>query len=210
MRMGQLSERSGVPIATIKYYLREGLLHAGRRTSRTQTEYDETHVRRLTLVRALLDIGGLSVAHAGEVIAAMDDESAPVNQVLSTAQQSVSGFTAGSTPVDRQAAETALDELVARQGWQVSPGNPGRAAAIDVLATFDHLDGVDYADLVQSAAAAADIVAEADLALVQQAGGRREQMVETVVTGTVLGDVLIVALRRMAQEHHARKQYPQG
>ena len=209
MRIGRLSERSGVPIATIKYYLREGLLHPGRRTSRTQTEYDETHVRRLTMVRALLDIGGLSVAHAVEVIAAMDDESAPVNQVLSTAQRSVSGFTAAAAPVDRQAAATVLDELVARQGWQVSPDNPGRAAAIDVLATFGHLDGVDYAELVRAAAMAADIVAEADLALVRQSDGAREQIVETVVTGTVLGDVLIIALRRLAQEHHARKQYPQ-
>lgn len=64
------------------------------------------------------------MAHAGEVIAAMDDESAPVNQVLSTAQRSGSGFSAASAPVDRQVAETALAELMTRQGWQVSPSNP--------------------------------------------------------------------------------------
>ena len=32
---------------TIKYYLREGLLHEGVRTSATQAQYDETHVARL-------------------------------------------------------------------------------------------------------------------------------------------------------------------
>lgn len=209
MRVGRLSERTGVPIATIKYYLRTGLLHAGLPTSRTQTEYDESHVRRLTLVRALLDIGGLSIAHATEVIAAMDDESTSVNEVLSAAQRSVSGFAAAATAVDRQSAELALDELVLRQGWQVSAGNPGRAAAVDVLATFQHLDGTDYSDLVRAAAMAADVIAEADLQLVRDSDGERDQMVETVVTGTVLGDALILALRRMAQEHHARKQYPQ-
>nr|MDT0525976.1 MerR family DNA-binding transcriptional regulator [Streptomyces sp. DSM 41633] len=38
MRLAELSERSGVPTATIKYYLREGLLPAGRRISATQAE----------------------------------------------------------------------------------------------------------------------------------------------------------------------------
>ncbi|GMA88788.1 hypothetical protein GCM10025868_40380 [Angustibacter aerolatus] len=47
-----------MPVATVKYYLREGLLPPGTPTSRTQAQYDEEHVRRLRLVRALLDVGG--------------------------------------------------------------------------------------------------------------------------------------------------------
>ncbi|MDQ6641642.1 MAG: MerR family transcriptional regulator, partial [Actinomycetota bacterium] len=30
MLMSELSQRSSVPVATIKYYLREGLLHSGQ------------------------------------------------------------------------------------------------------------------------------------------------------------------------------------
>ncbi|WP_346281659.1 MerR family DNA-binding transcriptional regulator, partial [Pseudonocardia sp.] len=33
MRMAELSARTGVPIPTIKFYLREGLLPPGERTS---------------------------------------------------------------------------------------------------------------------------------------------------------------------------------
>ncbi|MFD0479411.1 MerR family transcriptional regulator [Nonomuraea thailandensis] len=58
MRISELSARSGVAIPTIKYYLREGMLHQGEQTAATRAEYDETHLRRLRLIRALLDVGG--------------------------------------------------------------------------------------------------------------------------------------------------------
>ncbi len=39
MLMAELSRRSGVPVATVKYYLREGLLPSGVTTSATRAEY---------------------------------------------------------------------------------------------------------------------------------------------------------------------------
>lgn len=56
---------------TIKYYLREGLLAAGELTSPNQAHYGPGHERRLRLIRALLDVGGLSLAAIGEVLQAM-------------------------------------------------------------------------------------------------------------------------------------------
>ncbi len=46
MRISELSRRSGVSIPTIKYYLRDGLLPAGRATAANQADYDEDHLRR--------------------------------------------------------------------------------------------------------------------------------------------------------------------
>src|SRR4051794_30992013 len=57
MRISELSQVSGVPVATIKYYLHEGLLPAGIPTSATSASYDERHVDRLNLIRALVDVG---------------------------------------------------------------------------------------------------------------------------------------------------------
>ena len=57
MRLAELSERSGVSTATIKYYLREGLLPPGRQINATTAEYDEEHLRRLRLVRAMIQVG---------------------------------------------------------------------------------------------------------------------------------------------------------
>lgn len=75
MKIGVLSRESGVPLSTVKYYLREGLLPPGRLTNRNQAEYDETHLARLDLIRALRDVGGLSIAAVRDVASAIDDRS---------------------------------------------------------------------------------------------------------------------------------------
>ena len=54
MRISELSRRSGVPVATIKYYRREGLLPEGRALNPTTVEYDEEHIQRLRLIRSLI------------------------------------------------------------------------------------------------------------------------------------------------------------
>jgi hypothetical protein len=53
MRISELSSQTGVPVATIKFYLREKLLQEGIRTSATQAQYNESHVARLRLIRAI-------------------------------------------------------------------------------------------------------------------------------------------------------------
>src|SRR3954464_8089995 len=57
MRISELSRETGVPVATIKFYLRERLLSPGRSTAATQAEYGQVHVDRLRLIRALTDAG---------------------------------------------------------------------------------------------------------------------------------------------------------
>src|SRR5690606_31056727 len=70
--VSELVERTGVPLASIKYYLREGLLMPGTPTSATQAEYGDEHVRRLGLIKALTDVVGLSVAKARAVLRLID------------------------------------------------------------------------------------------------------------------------------------------
>ena len=41
MRISELSAQTGVPVPTIKYYLREGLLPEGERSAPTQAAYGE-------------------------------------------------------------------------------------------------------------------------------------------------------------------------
>ncbi|KUP95458.1 MerR family transcriptional regulator, partial [Thermobifida cellulosilytica] len=69
MRIGELSRRSGVSVPTIKYYLREGMLPEGERTAANQVRYSESHLRRLRLIRGLIDVGGLPVPTVREVLA---------------------------------------------------------------------------------------------------------------------------------------------
>ncbi|MEY4229785.1 MAG: hypothetical protein RLZZ362_634 [Actinomycetota bacterium] len=89
MKIAGLSTATGVTVATLKYYLREGLLHAGAATAVNQAEYDESHVRRVRLIRALVELGRLSLADVGVVLAAVDDDSLPVHDAFGVAQDAM-------------------------------------------------------------------------------------------------------------------------
>jgi len=91
MRISALSAQTGIPVATIKFYLRENLLHEGIRTAATQAQYDESHVARLRLIRALLGPGGLSIAAAHRVIGAIEEPPDSLHELLGVAATAVAG-----------------------------------------------------------------------------------------------------------------------
>jgi DNA-binding transcriptional MerR regulator len=53
LRMGELAEASGVPVPTIKHYLREGLLPEPVKTSRNMAYYPPGFVDRIKLIKRL-------------------------------------------------------------------------------------------------------------------------------------------------------------
>ena len=53
LKISELSERSGVPVATIRHYLREGLLPEPVRTSRNMAYYPPEFVERIRLIKQL-------------------------------------------------------------------------------------------------------------------------------------------------------------
>ncbi|MFD5553176.1 MerR family transcriptional regulator [Streptomyces sp. NPDC127068] len=200
MRIGELAQRTGVPIPTIKYYTREGLLPPGERISPNQVRYADPHVRRLKLIRAMLEVGGMSVAAVREVLERVDVPGRTVHGVLGVAQSAVSGSgVARGTEAQRERAERAADELVRRHGWAVKPGNPGRADLVQLIVTYHDLDRDDLLTLLDAYATAAEGLARAELSTVA-AVPTVDGKVEGVVLGTVLGDAAMAALRRMAQE----------
>jgi DNA-binding transcriptional MerR regulator len=207
MKMAQLCETSGVSVPSIKYYLREGLLPAGERTSATQAEYGPEHVERLRLIRALIDVGGLSVATAQRVLEAIDSPDLPLSYVFGVAQYAVSDTSLYAEVPEASAGTAHVDALIERMGWVASADNPGRRGAARVLDTYADLGQDQIAEHLPEYAQAAELIARADLAAV---AARTEvaDMAETVVIGTVLGDALNASLRRIAQEHVSYQLFP--
>ncbi|MCH1883164.1 MerR family transcriptional regulator [Agrococcus sp. ARC_14] len=205
MRISELSEQTGVTTASIKYYVREGLLPAPERVGYNQSEYGTAHVARLRLIRSLLDVGGLSVSATREVLAAVDDEALPIARLMGTAQRSipVPEGTPSRTAVD------AIGRVGDSLGWHVHPSNPGILIAARVLEHYEALDLHELSALLEPFAAAADAVARAEVAIaVAVAAGDRDRMAAIVAVGTVLGDSLLAGLRRIAQESAAREARP--
>lgn len=77
---------SGVPVPTIKYCLREGLPRPGELTSPDQAQYDKSHLRQLRLIRALAEVGGLSIAAIGDLLAARGSPGTSLHDALGKAQ----------------------------------------------------------------------------------------------------------------------------
>ncbi|MCX5143175.1 MULTISPECIES: MerR family transcriptional regulator [unclassified Streptomyces] len=211
MRLSELSEQSGVSTATIKYYLREGLLAPGQRVSATQAEYDESHVRRLRLVRALLQVGRLPVATAREVLSHADDESLGRTIRLGAALWSLPhGPDADPEAPETAAATAEVDRLLDRLGWttarEIGPLSPSHRSLVASLATLirlgypfrdDYL--ADHARLMHEAAAR-------DLDMMETYPTQSEQ-VEMAVASAVLYEPVLTALRRLAQEEESARRY---
>ena len=207
MKMSQLCEASGVSVPSIKFYLREGLLPAGERTSATQAEYGPEHVERLRLIRALIDIGGLSVATAQRVLEAIDSPDLPLSYVFGVAQYAISDTSLYADVPEGSAGTTQVNDLIESTGWLVSDENPGRRGAARVLDTYADLGQNHIGEHLAAYAEAAELIARADLAAVAHHADVAD-MAETVVVGTVLGDALNASLRRMAQEHVSYQVFP--
>jgi len=90
VRVSELSAATGVTVPTLKYYLREGLLLAGQLSSANQASYDESHVARVRLIRALIEVGNLPVATAKTVLAAIDTPDMPLSWIFGVAQRAIS------------------------------------------------------------------------------------------------------------------------
>ena len=201
MRIAEFSTTSAIPVATIKYYLREKLLPAGESETANQASYGAVHLDRLRLIRALIGVGGLSVASARRVLEAIDSD-ASLPEVFKVAQHSVSAAIESSDPEPADLA--SIDALL--EGWHVSPENPGRLAAARVLSAFRGVGQTDERGWYARYAEAALLAAAADLDEIESRPDRAAKA-ETVVVGTVLGDALISGLRRAAQEHVTFQRY---
>ena len=207
MRISELSHRSGRSIATIKYYLREGLLPAGHRTSANQADYGDDHLRRLRLITILLEVGGLSITSIKLVVDAIDDESYTVHEVLGAAHHALAlrGATAVALP-EHDEAESEIDEYVRTLGWNVTADAPGRRELAAVLVSLRRMGWRVDAGVFDEYARAADQIAQWELAHTPD-DADRTAIVEAVVIGTVAFETALVALRRLAEEHHSATRY---
>ncbi|WP_203601456.1 MerR family transcriptional regulator [Streptomyces sp. SID9727] len=207
--MGELSRRSGVPVPTIKFYVREGLLPPGRLTSPNQARYDAGHERRLRLIRALLDVGGLPLSAIRDVLRAMEDPAQPVHKVLGVAAKRLVPSSSDAPGPELEEAREEVAGLIERMGWRAGPASAGAESLAEVLVALRGAGHGAFIDLLDRYAAVAEQAALIDLGYVSR-GVAREDLVESVVVGTVLGEAMFSALRRLAHAEASARAYEDG
>lgn len=204
MRIAGLSEATGVPVATLKYYLREGLLHAGEATAVNQADYDDGHVRRVRLVRALLELGNLQLADIRRVLAAVDDDTVSVHDAFGVAQDAM------VPPRDRTgeayaAALADVDAFVRRHQLHVRDDAAVRGMLADSIVAMRSA-GWDI-DLRAFDARMPAVKAEAIAELSGLPPTDRVVQMEASVIGTIAYEVAVAAVRRMALEHASWRRF---
>jgi DNA-binding transcriptional MerR regulator len=199
MRISDLSRHTGVPVGTIKFYLRAGLLPPGTPTGRNQADYGEEHLRRLRFVRALTGIGHLDLSSVADLLAAIEDAGVGLPELYEAVNRAMFPIEPASNDIDVQPwARTAVDGFIDDRGWGVPARAPGRTRLARVLTAMDRLGCGCGVDFFTPFADAADRLAVHELNLVREGDTDRA----AAVARTVLLEAALAALRRMAQEHH--------
>ena len=203
MWISELSERTRVPIDTIKHYLRIGVLHRGRPIADRRSEYDETHVERLRLIRAMIEVGGMRLDTVRRVFDSVDESQASLRDARGLAHYELSRRFLDDDHEPSAESLATVDGVIARQGWDIWEHSAHRVALAASLDTLGEVDSSVDDDLLDFYARMAGEIAAFEISHVD-ASSSHDAAIRNVVIGTVLYEPLIILLRRLAQEHASR------
>lgn len=191
MKISELAERSGVPVATVKFYIREGMLPRGEAVSATRAEYGDDHLARLRVIAALAGVRGLPLSRVRDILALIDAPGDDPIAVLGRAVGALPPYV--DTPHDDYPrARSAIAAL----GLTYDPEYTAVAQLDEALRALEDA-GLDatpavlrrYGDAMRE-------VAEQEIAPI--AGLPLAEAVPYAVLGTALYEPVMLALRRLA------------
>ncbi len=170
IRIGELSRRTGVPMATLKFYLREGLIAPARKSGRTMAWYHPSTVARIHSIREL-----------------QERQFLPLDVIRETIDR-----TSGAAD-DHAVAEAIADVLIRRGGKRARSRE-------EVLAAGAKPAELEWLQRAGLAVPDADGTYRGDdLALLSTLGAaRRAGLAADMLPFEILGDYL-VALRKLVE-----------
>jgi DNA-binding transcriptional MerR regulator len=202
--ISDLSRQTGVSIATIKYYVRLGLLAPGRPTGPKRSEYDDAHAHRLRLIRTLREVGGLGIERIGRIVAAIDDPRMGRHDLYGVATRALEPDAAVGAATDATiAADAEIAAFLDKRGWIIRPEAAGRRELAATLVALRRLGRTYGTEAFEPYADIADRLASWEVQAIP-ASEPPGIAVERMVVGTVLFERILGALRRLAHEHHSR------
>lgn len=203
MQLKELSRQSGVSPASIKYYLREGLLPAGETVNATRAQYSARHVERLGLIQVLRRTVGLNIEQIRGLLT-MADDGAPRLALLAAVQRVVldldtSATNSGDVPTQ------AADAVVRLRNWPDYPSD-ARHALNAHLELMESLSIPVSGELLDTYSKAMDDVAGLDIAATI-APDSVDQLILTAAVGMHMHSRLLLKLLALAQASHAIRRY---
>ena len=207
MRISELADATGFPVATIKYYLREGLLPVADKRAERLAEYDERHVSRLGLIKLLREVGDIPIEGLRQLVRASERTDVSIHDLFGAAADALAPAPPPAGPL-RPVTRDLADQLIAAAGWtHVRPDSPDRenlAATLELIASYDThpRDPAEIEPYIRFA----DQIASYEVGHLDDTKDRTGLLEEMVVGQVVFGQVL-ATLRRLAEEHHSLQRF---
>ncbi len=197
MRISELSRHSGIPVATLKFYIREGMLPRGISSSPTSAEYGDDHLVRLRLIQALSEVRGLPLAKVRDILAIIDDpDSGETNDPVHTMGEAVAALPPYvEADSDSPRAIAALDAI----GFTYDTDYAAVAQLDSAIRAVENAGLPWDTNVLRRYADAMTEVARQELAPVPEQTAA--DAVTYAVLGTALFEPVILALRRLAHHH---------
>jgi DNA-binding transcriptional MerR regulator len=206
MRLAELSAATGVSPASIKFYLRAGLLPPGERINPTRAEYGSAHAERLRLIQGLRSQVGLGLDAIRRILDAAEGADRPGPRrlaLLGTVQAVVLGLDG-----DRPHHAPAVDALIADMGWPDAESDARAAVDAQIKAMAGAGLAVDPGVLA-AYGRAADSIADFQLTATESRGSLDETIL-TAALGMHLHNRLVLKIIALAQASQSIRRYAAG
>jgi DNA-binding transcriptional MerR regulator len=203
MQLKDLSEQSGVPAASIKFYLREGLLPAGEAIHATRAEYSFRHLERLRLIQALRRVVGLNIEQIRSLLR-MADDGAPRLSLLAAVQRVVLKLDTAAAGSGGRGTQ-ATDAVVHLRNWPDYPSD-ARNGLNAHLELMDSLDIEVTDEVLDIYSKAMDDVARYDI-VATTTPESVDELILTAAVGMHMHSQLLLKVLALAQASHAIRRY---
>ncbi|MDO5634934.1 MAG: MerR family transcriptional regulator [Micrococcus sp.] len=204
MKLQELAARSGISAASIKFYLREGVLPPGRLKNATTASYEDRHLERLAFIRTMRHLVRAPLTQIRHVTRLIDNTDVPLLDVMEACQCVALGLDPaasrqppGSPDDDAEATAAHLARLM---GWPNIPTR-ARASMVETLRALKD-EGVSVsADSLAAHAMAVTPLARANVGGVLPGGASRDAVARSVLLGTHAHTRMLAAVSAMAHTY---------
>lgn len=208
MKLKELSERTGASTATLKYWMREGVLPPGTLRNQTTATYEEAHVERVELVRTLRERFDLPMARIRRLTRLIDAPDEPLLHVMEECQLIAMGSAGGGAeagPTGESGPEATrsvagqaelVERLISATGWP-RLSSVARQVLIEALRdaeAFGYPFSLD--DLTEYARALGGFAAN-DIAVIRPEGSR-DAVARNLLLGASSQARVLLAMNQLA------------
>jgi DNA-binding transcriptional MerR regulator len=210
--VSELSRRSRVPVATIKFYLREGILPSGDLSRPSRAYYDESHLTRLRLIGILRDVGKLPVKRIRDVVRVIDRSPSVSLESLGEAMAALARGGLGKETAAVKRAKNEVRALLERESLNVALDSPMVNELAHALAGVRRVTATAEMDVPIGAldqyVKPMNVVASLDfrsmVTFMANGDMGHSETLGYAVVGTLAWEPVLLALRKVLHEHHAR------